>query len=217
MVTKNIQDILFRVDLHPVYTVIKNKPGLFAGYAVINLDENKILKTVSDRYELRTNQDIIDTAKEIYPNITFDYAHFDNKKSYFHIYFLHSSKLTRGWQWGIEIINAYDCKTAPKINVCFKHTKNNCYLYTNIRVRNDDSYTNAIEAFDNYQEYNNYANHYEVARIPIYVNGLIRIDVLDGVKKWGEKSHHLARNWAAEATTQFIRKHKENKINGANT
>jgi hypothetical protein len=211
MITHNIQDILFKVDLCSVYTVTKNKPELFAGYAVINLNENKILKTVSDRYELRTNQDIINSVKEMYPNITFDYAHIDNKKAYFHIYFLHNSKLTGEWQWGIEIINAYDCKTAPKINVCFKHIVHKYYIYTNIHIRADHSYTDVIKSFPEYRELHNYVDCYSRERVPLYVDELVHLDVLAGIEKWRQKSHHLARNWAAEAVTQFARKHKENE------
>jgi len=217
MVTKDLQDILFKVDLCPVYTVIKKKPELFAGYAVTNLDENKILKTVSDRYELTTNQDMIDTAKEMYPEITFDYAHFDNNKSYFHIYFLHKSKLTGLWQWGVELINAYDCKTAPKINVCFKHIKFNYYLYTNIHTKGDWAYTEVLEAFEEYKDLHDSVNSYQRARVPTYANQLVSTDVLLGIEVWRQKSHHLARNWVAEAITHFVRKHKESKINGTNT
>lgn len=198
MVTKDLQDVLFKVDLLPVYTVIKKKPELFAGYAVVNLDENKVLKTVSDRYELRTNEVLIGEVKQFYP-ISFDFAHFDNKKSYFHIYFTIPTKITGQWQWAIEIINAYDCKTAPKKNVAFRHIVSGYYIFTNQPVINDLSFTNIIETVKTLE------NKLIEPRngTSAYVQNM---QILEGIDKWKGKSHQLARNWLAEFIDRLLTK-----------
>lgn len=198
MVTKDLQDVLFKVDLLPVYTVIKKKPELFAGYAVVNLDENKVLKTVSDRYELRTNEVLIGEVKQFYP-ISFDFAHFDNKKSYFHIYFTIPTKITGQWQWAIEIINAYDCKTAPKKNVAFRHIVSGYYIFTNQPVINDLSFTNIIETVKTLE------NKLIEPRngTSAYVQNM---QILEGIDKWKGKAHQLARNWLAEFIDRLLTK-----------
>lgn len=214
MVTTNLQDVLFKVDLSPVYTVVKKKPELFAGYAVVNLDENKVLKTVSDRYELRTNEVLISEVKQFYP-LSFDFAHFDNKKSHFHIYFTIPTKVTGQWQWAIEIINAYDCKTAPKKNVAFKHIISGYYTFTNKPVINDLSFTEVMDILKNTDasclcKYN--------TPFPSYIyqaqksETVEQIDVLAGIELWRQKSHQLARNWLAESVDNLLAKEKINGI-----
>lgn len=205
MVTTNLQDVLFKVDLHPVYTVLKKKPELFAGYAVINLDENKILKTVSTRYELRTNAELIERAIQLCGNLTFDFAHLDNKKSYFYIYFLYPSQLTGQWQWAVEIINAYDCKTAPKINVCFKHIVHKYYAFTNVSLETSiipRPHEYVIGTFG--EEKGDVSYRRWAQPFPAYIYHIQKpqttadIDILAGIELWRQKSHQQARNWLAD-------------------
>lgn len=197
MVTKNLQDVLFKVDLHPVYTVHKKKPELFAGYAVINLDENKILKTVSDKYELRTNSDLIESALR-YARLVFDFAHYNNDKSYFHIYFVFPDKVSGEWQWAVEIINAYDCKTAPKLNVAFKHIGTGEYLYTNIQLTSTTVYTELLNKLSPFHSLKPIGGDTPKHNTPIYIKPLVYGDMLLAVQIWQKKSHQLARNWLAD-------------------
>lgn len=213
MVTTDLQDVLFTVDLLPVYTVMKKKPELFAGYAVVNLDENKVLKTVSDRYELRTNEVIIDAVKKLYP-ISFDFAHFDNKKSYFHIYFTIPTKVTGQWQWAIEIINAYDCKTAPKVNVCFKHIVHKNYTFTNHRLMmgdiesphvNPTAHEEIIQALQT-KDISDIIKYGKNSAPEYVADAFIINGIVVGMANWLNKSHQSARNWLAEGVDYLLTK-----------
>lgn len=226
MITKNLGDVLFRVDIHDVYTILKKKPQLFAGYAVVNMDENKVLHTVSERYTLKTNEYLIESVRKFYPDILFDFAHYDNNKSYFHIYFTIQSKVTGLWQWAIEIINAYNGKTAPKINLAFKHLEKKLYVYTNVTamILPDKVKLNGHKLLAerlNEQSLNMLAR--EKAFMPKrYVHLLTppKMDILAAVAEWQNSSHPLARDWMAETIGYYAGNFNLNfkgEINGTNT
>ena len=221
MITRKLEDVLFHVDIHEVYTVIKKKPQLFAGYAIINTDENRILHTVSEKYLLRTNEYLINCVKKFFPDIKFDFAHYDNDKAYFHIYFVLPSNVTGVWQWAIEIINSYNTQASPKINVAFKSLKNDTYIYTNVTLINvsyddlrTDVHQHIIEEFSE-NALQEKTHNLRSLTLPRYVQNKCNSDtVLEGVAKWQKKSHSLARNWLAETMTLYLIK-KERQINGS--
>ena len=135
MITENIDDILFPVKKLPTlvdYTGIRGFSGVktYAGDCIVNLHTNQVIGQVGSDYTLISNEDFLDAVKTIYPfRIKWHKAYYRPDHTLFHIMGT-SQQEENGVQIGVEVVNSYEGRTAPRVYYCLWN--GSYFIYTDV-------------------------------------------------------------------------------------
>ena len=126
MQRKEINDTFFRVKKVSCFADVSKNNKIFSNYAIVNLDDNKIVSSVSDSFSLITNETLLDKIKS-FTGLSAQFVYTDGKT--FH-YLTELYEPTENLLYGYEIINSYDGHTLRQCNIVYYHRKTDAFIFT---------------------------------------------------------------------------------------
>ena len=176
MLNSDVDSALFTVKKVSCFAQVSKNYNVFSNYATFDTKSGKIISSVSDNFNLITNEQLLQNVKSIsgsYP--TWYYS--DGKNYYF---YAPHKKISEDVEVWLEIINTYDGHIARQVN--FMIAINGLYLFIDIPAMIDCDNDNIqwsctptfIEKFIKTLEELKCSSLYETKGVPQKYRALIR-------------------------------------------